>query len=129
VTATIKAAIIDTGIDDRDKDLQGPTFFDVENHPDITFQSKRIEKGNGGYVAIGDFSMRGVTKEIELPFQVINIPDPSGESSFLGVSVRWSLDRQVYGVGSNFKHTLIDNFIGDEVTIELDVWWTREREE
>ncbi len=124
VSVRIKAYSIDTGIDMRDKDLRGPKFFDVINYPEITFQSKRIEKRGEGYVAVGDLSMRGVTKEIELPFVItgINWRGEEEKRPLLGVAVNWTVNRQDYGIGSGWQHSVIPNFLGDEVTIDIFIW-------
>src|SRR6266852_4679942 len=45
VTATIKAASIDTGKKRRDDHLRSADFLDVARYPDIGFQSTRVEKG------------------------------------------------------------------------------------
>ena len=42
VTATIKAASIDTRTEQRDEHLRSADFFDVAKYPEITFKSKRI---------------------------------------------------------------------------------------
>ena len=70
VKAVIKAASIDTGIERRDAHLRNPDFFEVEKYPEITFESKSVEKRGQGFVARGTFTMHGVAKEIELPFTV-----------------------------------------------------------
>jgi len=44
VNVVIKAASINTGIPPRDTHLRSADFFEVEKYPEITFQSKRIEK-------------------------------------------------------------------------------------
>ena len=44
VNVVIKAASINTGIPARDTHLRSADFFEVEKYPEITFQSKRIEK-------------------------------------------------------------------------------------
>ena len=47
VTLVIEAKSIDTHGEMRDRDLQGEPWFDTEKHPQIVFQSTRIErKGN-----------------------------------------------------------------------------------
>ena len=74
----IKAASINTGIERRDNHLRSADFFDVAKYPEITFQSKKIEKKGKGLVAVGDFTMHGVTKEIALPFTVSGVSkDPA----------------------------------------------------
>jgi polyisoprenoid-binding protein YceI len=55
----IKAASIDTGIDERDAHLRKPDFVDVEKYPEITFKSSRIEKTGKDFIAHGTFSMHG----------------------------------------------------------------------
>lgn len=130
VSATIKAYSIDTGIDMRDKDLRGPKFFDVSHYPEITFRSHRIEKKGEGYVAIGDFTMRGVTKEIELPFVITGLnwsKEEEEKHPRMGIAAQWKLNRQDYGVGSDWQHSAIPNFIGDEVTIQIFMWTRKGR--
>src|SRR5258708_38686603 len=44
VDVHIDASSIETGVADRDAHLRSPDFLDVEKFPELTFQSKRIEK-------------------------------------------------------------------------------------
>src|SRR5688500_8300431 len=68
-TVEIAATSIDTNVAPRDEHLRGADFFDVANHPTLTFVSKRVE---GPLVAgkrfklIGDLTIRGTTREVEL---------------------------------------------------------------
>ncbi|MGH7574379.1 MAG: YceI family protein [Longimicrobiales bacterium] len=43
VEIEIEAASIDTRVEQRDQHLRSADFLDVENHPKITFRSRRIE--------------------------------------------------------------------------------------
>ena len=81
--AVIKGAVqvnsIDTGNQNRDNHLRGSDFFDAENYPQILFESTKIRKMENGFVAVGKLTMRGVTKEIEIPFTLVGpINDPWG---------------------------------------------------
>ena len=59
VNVVIKAASINTGIPARDTHLRSADFFEVEKYPEITFQSKRIEKKGKQLFALGTFTMHG----------------------------------------------------------------------
>src|SRR5947209_18913767 len=49
VELTIKSASIDTGNENRDKDLRSANFFEVEKYPDITFKSSKIAPRGGDH--------------------------------------------------------------------------------
>ena len=120
VSVAIKAASIDTGIEARDKHLRTADFFDVEKYPEITFQSKRIEKKGKTFIAFGTFTMHGVSKEIALPFAVTGVSkDPAAKKMNVGYSARLTLNRQDYGM--NWKHKSVPNFVGDNVDVEINL--------
>jgi polyisoprenoid-binding protein YceI len=70
VHVEIDAASITTNVDQRDGHLRSADFLDVENHPTITFRSKRIEgtitEAGDEFKVIGDLTVRGVTREVVL---------------------------------------------------------------
>ena len=89
VKATIQMASIDTGIEDRDKHLRSGDFFDVAKFPQATFISKNMEGKDGKLIARGDFTLRGVSKEIEVPFTITGFKKSKNEG-WLRVSI-WGL--------------------------------------
>ena len=117
LTLMIDASSIDTRMEMRDKDLRGDRFFDVEKYPTITFESSRIFPYEDYYLAIGQFSMHGVTKEILLPFELLK-----ADGNTLGFKVRTKINRIDFGVGKDFEHTSIPNFLGDELDVNIDFW-------
>lgn len=120
VSVAIKTASIDTGIEGRDKHLRTPDFFDAEKFPEITFQSKRVEKKGAQFVAHGTFTMHGVSKEIALPFTINGVKkDEKTGKTTLGVSARTIIKKSDYGM--TWSRPDNPNFLGDEVKIELDV--------
>src|SRR6201988_579501 len=63
VSVTIDATSVDTREPDRDKHLKSADFFDVANHPTITFQSSKVESDGAGKLRVtGDLTIRGNTK-------------------------------------------------------------------
>ncbi|HVF91754.1 MAG TPA: YceI family protein [Blastocatellia bacterium] len=120
VKAVIKAASIDTGIDKRDAHLRTPDFFDAEKFPEITFESKRIEKKGGNLFAHGTFTMHGVSKEITLPFTIKGpAKNPDGTPGSMGFSTRLVLNRQDYGI--SYKNKNVPNFLGDNIEVTIDL--------
>ncbi len=122
ITAEIKVNSINTGIPDRDTHLQSADFFDVEQFPLIRFTSDSLRRINyANYAAYGQLSMHGVTKSVVLPFEIVNI-----DGNTIGFKLRTKLNRMDYGVGSDFAHTDMPEFLAKEVEVEID-FWTRRR--
>jgi polyisoprenoid-binding protein YceI len=120
VNAVIKATSVDTGIERRDNHLRTADFFDVEKNPEITFKSSRIEKKGKGFIAHGTFTMRGVSKEIALPFTINGVTrDEKTGKTTLGVTARTTINRKDYGV--SWSRADNPNFLGDMIEIELNI--------
>jgi polyisoprenoid-binding protein YceI len=120
VNVTIKATSIDTGIDARDKHLRTADFFDVEKFPEITFQSSKIQKKGKQFIAHGTLTMHGVAKEIDLPFSVNGVTENADKTKKnIGYSASMVLNRRDYGI--NYTHKTVPNFIGDTITVEIDL--------
>jgi len=119
VRAVIKAASIDTGIERRDAHLRNADFFDVEKFPEITFQSTRVEKKGQQFVAHGNFTMHGVTKEVALPFTINGVKQAPDGKTTIGVTARTTVNRRDFGI--NFARPDNPTFLGDMVEVELNV--------
>lgn len=120
IAAVIDVSSITTGIPGRDADLLTADFFDTTQFRTITFVSDSITGAEPYYVAHGPFVMHGVAHPISLPFKVTG---RDGEST-IGFEAHTVIKRSEYGVGTSFKHTEDDGFIGDDIPV--DIWfWTK----
>lgn len=120
VSVVIKTASINTGITARDNHLRTADFFDAEKYPEITFKSSSIVKKGKQLIAVGTFTMRGVSKEISLPFTIIGPnKNAAGDKMNLGYAARITLNRREFGI--NWEHKTVPNFIGDNVEVELEL--------
>lgn len=122
VEFTAKAASIDTGVAPRDNHLRTADFFEVEKYPELSFKSTKIEKRGSGYVATGDFTLKGVTKQIQLPFTVNGvIKEQRGGGMRMGASIETTINRRDYGVnyGGNLPNG--SQMVSDEVKINLQI--------
>ncbi|WP_452226792.1 YceI family protein [Lacinutrix cladophorae] len=64
----VDATTINTKNKKRDAHLRNSDFFDVEKYPEICFISSAVTKTKNGYNTIGNLTIHGVTKEVEIPF-------------------------------------------------------------
>ena len=69
VSASVDAKTVSTGISLRNSDLRNKEeWFNTSKYPRISFRSKKIEKTANGYKALGDLTIKGITKSAEIPF-------------------------------------------------------------
>ena len=59
---TVAAASVDTKNSTRDKHLRSADFFDVANHPDITFAADAVTPADAGVQVTGSLTVRGNTR-------------------------------------------------------------------
>jgi polyisoprenoid-binding protein YceI len=119
--ADIKVASIDTREVKRDSHLLSADFFDAENHPLMTFTSKRVEGSGGDITVVGDLTIRGTTKEVALKgsFRGENT-DPWGNVR-AGFSASTVINRHDFGLSWNKALETGGFVVGDEVTISLEI--------
>ena len=122
VAFTIDASSIDTDNTDRDNHLRSPDFFDVTNHPAITFTSQSIRAtGKDRYAVTGTLSMRGVTKQVTLPVSYLGGgKDPWGNER-AGFSTSVTLNRKEFGIVWNKALDTGGYLLGDEVAVTVDL--------
>jgi polyisoprenoid-binding protein YceI len=109
----------------RDDHLRSDDFFDVAQHPVLTFKSKRVEPGSAGqFKLVGDLTIRGTTKEVALDVEgpTPAVKDRSGVR--IGATATTKVKRLEYGLKYN---SMIEAgpVVGDDVTITIDIELTR----
>ncbi|MED5812226.1 YceI family protein [Mycolicibacterium sp. 050232] len=92
----IEAASVRTGIGKRDNHLRSADFFDVEAHPDITVQVTGLEPSDPHLRLTADLTVRGVSKPIELPVDVLALDDGA-----LQLSGQCEVQRDAFGVSGD----------------------------
>ena len=120
VKVTIKAASINTDNTGRDTDLRSPNFLDVDKFPEITFQSKSVEKKGDAYVAHGTLTIHGVAKDVDLPFS-LNGPLTTPRGKVLGADAGLTINRMDYGVSWSRSLDGGGMVVSNDVKIELNV--------
>ena len=118
--ATIQVKSVNTGIEKRDNHLRTADFFEAAKYPEISFKTKRVEKSGDQTILIGDFTMRGVTKEVRLPVTLSGpVKDPQGNTR-IGLEAKTTVNRKDYGMKFNAVMETGGLMVGEEVTIEIN---------
>ena len=121
VAEKIKAASIDTGNEQRDKDLRSPNFFNAAKYPEITFKSKSVKKtGDNTANITGDLTMHGVTKEVVLKAELLGKGAGMQGKTVSGWEATTALKRSDFGISWN-KAVEGTQIVGDDVQIDLRV--------
>jgi polyisoprenoid-binding protein YceI len=119
---TVEVASLDTGQADRDGHLQSPEFFDVQQHPQISFGTTATEiTGEGGIKLIGEITIKGVTRPIELTGVLAeNGEDPWGNER-VGFEVEGKIDRRDFDLKWNQTLPNGNLLVANEVKLVISV--------
>lgn len=90
---TVDVASIDTGIELKNKHARSDKWFDAEKYPVIRFTSSQVTRTDTGFVVKGDLELRGVKKEVQIPFSFRRTTE---QSIFYG---RFKVNRGDFGIG------------------------------
>ncbi len=83
----------------RDKHLKSDAFFDASQFPKATFVSKSFAKGGENTFDVkGDFTLRGVTKEITIKLEKTGQGKGQGGKEIIGFESTFTINRLDYGV-------------------------------
>nr|WP_319776160.1 YceI family protein [uncultured Sphaerochaeta sp.] len=113
---------INTSNEKRDAHLKSDDFFAAEKFPKLTFAGKSFTKvDDKNYKLIGDMTIRGTTKEIELNAKFNGIVvDPWGNTR-AGFKITGSLNRFDYGLKWNALIETGGAVVSNEVDLVINV--------
>jgi len=109
---TIETASATDGVAMHDRALPGPEWFDAAAHPNAVFRSTNFRRSGNGYVAEGELTIRGRTRDYELPFSLTIDGDRAVMTSASQV------DRRDYDIG---KDTDADDMISRNIDLTIRV--------
>ena len=120
--ATIQTTSINTNNGKRDDHLRSDEFFNVAEFPTLTFKSTGVKMDDDSEGTLkGDLTIHGITKPVELDFEVLGtVMDPWGNER-AGFSAELKINRQDYGLSYNSVLEAGGLVVGDEVKITLEM--------
>jgi polyisoprenoid-binding protein YceI len=111
---------IDTNQTDRDNHLKSGDFFDAANYPNLTF-SGAIKNDGGDYKLVGDLTMRGTTKLVELDVDFGGVAgDPYGQTK-AGFEIDGKVNRKEFGLSWSAITEAGNVVASDQVRLHLNV--------
>ncbi len=121
VTAEIDMSSIDTGNEQRDGHIRSADFFEVENHPTMTYRSTGVRRQGDGFVLDGELTIKGVTRQVPLSLELNGFgPDPYGGTR-AGFSATGELNRSDFGVSFNAVMETGGAVVSDKITLHLEI--------
>ncbi len=110
ISASIDPKTVSTGIGLRNRDLRKKEeWLNTDKYPEISFHSKKIEKTDKGYKALGELTLKGATKPLEIPFTFTSNGDTG---LFKG---QFTIKREDFNLGKS------GGSVGGIITINLEV--------
>jgi polyisoprenoid-binding protein YceI len=92
---------IDTNEENRDGHLKAPEFFDVGQHPQITFSSETPEV-DGDHIRLnGEITIKGITKPIELVGTLSESSEDPWGNERIGLELEGKIDRRAFDLKWN----------------------------
>ena len=129
VEFSLDVASVDTRNEKRDNHLRSDEFFDVANHSSITFKSSKVTMKGDKWVATGDLTIRGVTKQVDLVFSINGpIQNPWGQT-VMGFDITpLVVNRTEFGLNWNKALEAGGVVVGDDVTLDLQIEAAKQQE-
>lgn len=122
VQGSVRAASVDTNEAQRDEHLRSPDFFDVEQFPELRFESKSVDQLDEDTLRItGYLTLHGVTQELELQAEVEGTGIGPDGSERIGLGVTGQLSRGDYGMKFNQALGSGNVMVSDKVKLALDI--------
>jgi polyisoprenoid-binding protein YceI len=125
----IDATGIWTGEPQRDEHLRSADFFDVENHPKITFSGRFTERtGDTAFKGEVELTIRGVTRTVPLDVQYLGEwktpfwvgEENKGDLRRIGFEATARIDRREFGVSWQDELPGGGVVAGNEIELTLD---------
>jgi polyisoprenoid-binding protein YceI len=109
----VEMASLDTGDKERDDTLKGADLFSVAKFPQAHFTSTQITKTANGYDASGKLTIRGVSRDVHIPFSFKTADEQGKPAGYL--LGKTTLKRLDFGVGQgDWKST---EWVGNDVSV------------
>lgn len=117
---TIATNSLSTRDDGRDAHLRSGDFFEVENHPTITFSTEKVDTQGHDLHITGNLTIKGVTQPVSLKGEITDvIKDPWGGTR-VGLTAEGRIQRKNWGLVWNVLMEAGALLVGEDVKITIE---------
>lgn len=121
INIVIQAASFDSRNEDRDNHVRGADFFDVENHPEITFDSTNVTASGETLSVTGDLTIKGITKPVTVDFEFLGqAEDPFGNER-VGLEGSVVVNRKDWNIDFDVPLKTGGLLVSEKVTLEFEI--------
>lgn len=108
--------------------LQSPEFFDAQRHPELTFESRSIERSADQVKIDGEVTIKGHTEPVTITGVISDpIADPYGGERF-GLTLETAVDRDRFGISWNNPLPSGEPALANEVKISVDLQLSKQED-
>jgi polyisoprenoid-binding protein YceI len=133
---TVPVASLDTGIPLRDEHVRSAGWLNAADFPEMEFHIRELtdvtevqstpDAQTYDVVAVGDFSLHGVTKQIEVPGRITYLSESEMTSQrlpghILAARATFTLVMAEFGITGPEGSGLIGSKVGESVDIEISI--------
>jgi polyisoprenoid-binding protein YceI len=121
VNVEIDMSSISTNEPNRDAHLRSPDFFETDKYPVMTYSSKSVRPNKDGYVVVGDLTIKGVTREVELDLEYNGgAVGPDGKNR-IGFSAKTEINRSDFNITFQIPMDGGGVVVGDKIQVQLEI--------
>jgi polyisoprenoid-binding protein YceI len=129
VTATLQAASITTGTEQRDTHLKSADFLDAEKYPTLEYRSTGVKSVDGNeFVLTGELTIRDVTLPVDLEVELEGVGRNGYGQNVFGFSASAEIDRDAFGITWNMVVEGGGLMVSKKIKIEIEGEAIREAE-
>ena len=122
IQVRVQLASIDTRNAQRDDHLRSADFFDIPNHPEMLFRATNIEEiEERNYVVVGELSIRGVTRPLTVPLELIGLERDHTGALRAGLEGTRRIDRKDWGISWNTPLDSGGVLVSEKITLEFEL--------
>ena len=122
INLTAQMDSISTNNEQRDAHLRNSDFFEVEQYPELKFQSTKLEaKDDSTFILYGELTLKGVTHPITLNVEYNGLTKDPWGGERAGFLITGKISRSQWGVNFNAVLETGGVALSDEVKIMSEI--------